>query len=439
MSLGSYFGNWDASTSVPNWNNNTDNLLRAALVNGQALTNVWAGLPNWFFHHMGMGDPIGYSTSLSINNRTSNALYQLQNGGWQGQGLTTVHLGLMGDPSLRMNYVAPPTNLTITNNGTSLTFNWTASSEAVDGYNLYEIVSGVPTRINQNLITSTTFTGNFNLTVGTEYMVRAVKLINNFSGSYFNLSLGTNNTVQQSATPTLLVKVFLGGAYDNGLMYDSLRVKGLLPLSDPYPGLGYTHVLGGGQTTTQSVLSIAGNSAIVDWVVIELRNITTPTTRVFTRSALLQRDGDIVDMDGISPISLQVASGQYYIAVKHRNHLGVMTALPISLQNNTTINFTTEQTYGTDAQKTIGSIKVMWDGNTNFDNTVKYAGQNNDRDPILSRIGGVIPTNIVMGYYLEDVNMDGFVKYTGQNNDRDNVLFNIGGTVPTNIKTQQIP
>jgi hypothetical protein len=116
-----------------------------------------------------------------------------------------------------------------------------------------------------------------------------------------------------------------------------------------------------------------------------------------------------------------------------------MTALPISLQNNTTINFTTEQTYGTDAQKTIGSIKVMWDGNTNFDNTVKYAGQNNDRDPILSRIGGVIPTNIVMGYYLEDVNMDGFVKYTGQNNDRDNVLFNIGGTVPTNIKTQQIP
>jgi hypothetical protein len=81
----------------------------------------------------------------------------------------------------------------------------------------------------------------------------------------------------------------------------------------------------------------------------------------------------------------------------------------------------------------------MWDGNTNFDNTVKYAGQNNDRDPILSRIGGVIPTNIVMGYYLEDVNMDGFVKYTGQNNDRDNVLFNIGGTVPTNIKTQQIP
>jgi hypothetical protein len=439
MSLGSYFGNWDSSTPVPDWNNNNNNLLRAVLASGQALTNVWAGLPNWFFHHMGMGDPIGYSTMLTINNRTSNALYQLQNGGWQGQGLTTVHLGLMGDPSLRMNYVAPPSNLTIINNGNSLTFNWTASAEQVDGYYLYEIVSGVPTRITPNLITTNTLTGNFNLTTGTEYMVRAVKLVNNFSGSYYNLSLGSANTVPQSVAPTLIAKVFLGGAYDNGLMYDSLRVKNLIPLSDPYPALGYTHVIGGGQTTTQSVLTVSGNSAIVDWVVIELRNATTPSTRVYTRSALIQRDGDIVDMDGVSPVSLQITSGQYYVAIKHRNHLGVMTAQPISLQNNTIINFTTIATFGTEAQKTIGSVKVMWDGNSNFDDIIKYTGQNNDRDFILSRIGGVIPTNVVTGYYSEDLNMDGFVKYTGQNNDRDIILFNIGGTTPTNTKVQQIP
>jgi hypothetical protein len=270
-------------------------------------------------------------------------------------------------------------------------------------------------------------------------MVRAVKLVNNFSGSYYNLSLGSTNTVPQSVAPTLIAKVFLGGAYDNGLMYDSLRVKNLIPLSDPYPTLGYIHVIGGGQTTTQPVLTVAGNSAIVDWVVIELRNATTPSTRVYTRSALIQRDGDIVDMDGASPVSLQIASGQYYIAIKHRNHLGVMTAQPVSLQNNTIINFTTIATFGTDAQKTIVGTKVMWDGNTNFDDVIKYTGQNNDRDFILSRIGGVIPTNVVAGYYSEDLNMDGFVKYTGQNNDRDMILFNIGGTIPTNTKVQQIP
>src|ERR1700748_1357905 len=48
--------------------------------------------------------------------------------------------------------------------------------------------------------------------------------------------------------------------------------------------------------------AVAANN-IVDWVFIELRNTTTPGNAVQqTRSALLQRDGDIVDIDGVSPI-----------------------------------------------------------------------------------------------------------------------------------------
>jgi hypothetical protein len=35
--------------------------------------------------------------------------------------------------------------------------------------------------------------------------------------------------------------------------------------------------------------------------------------------------------------------------------------------------------------------------------------------------------------------MDGVVKYTGEGNDRDRVLSNIGGTVPTITREQQLP
>jgi hypothetical protein len=71
-------------------------------------------------------------------------------------------------------------------------------------------------------------------------------------------------------------------------------------------------------------------------------------------------------------------------------------------------------------------------GDYSKDNIIKYTGNNNDRDRIILATGGVTPTNVLSGYYLEDGNMDGWVKYTGARNDRDLILFNIGGIVPTN-------
>ena len=97
-------------------------------------------------------------------------------------------------------------------------------------------------------------------------------------------------------------------------------------------------------------------------------------------------------------------------------------------------------TYGTEAQKQInGGTRLLWSGNVVDDTVLKYTGANNDRDPILTTIGGTVPTNTVVGYYTEDVDMDGVVKYTGLDNDRDPILINIGGTVPTNVRVEQLP
>ncbi len=78
-------------------------------------------------------------------------------------------------------------------------------------------------------------------------------------------------------------------------------------------------------------------------------------------------------------------------------------------------------------------------GDGTGDNVVMYTGTGNDRDLVLSRIGGSVPTLTAIGYYREDVNMDGVVKYTGSANDRDPILVNVGGTVPTATRAAQLP
>ena len=82
---------------------------------------------------------------------------------------------------------------------------------------------------------------------------------------------------------------------------------------------------------------------------------------------------------------------------------------------------------------------LMWAGDVSFDARIAYTGAGNDRDPILTAVGGTIPTNTILGYRREVLNMDGVVKYTGSNNDRDIILQNIGGSIPTNVRFAQFP
>ncbi len=189
LAMGSYFGDWD----------NRNNFLRAPLASGQSLTSCWSGIPAWYFHHMGIGENIGASILATMNN---SSLYTPLTEGWQGS-IGRTHLALMGDPTLRLTMVAPPTGLTVSNAGGTASFSWTASTGSVLGYYLYEFnaTSGAITRLNSTPITGTSWSsGTVPFVAGREYMVRAVKLENGFSGSYYNLSLGSISTAQGTAT-----------------------------------------------------------------------------------------------------------------------------------------------------------------------------------------------------------------------------------------------
>ena len=148
-------------------------------------------------------------------------------------------------------------------------------------------------------------------------------------------------------------------------------------------------------------------------------------------------------IDGYSRLIFTVASDNYFVAVRHRNHLGAMTLSSIALgANEAGVDFTlgTTPTYGADARVAFANGKRgLWCGNVQRDTQLRYTGQDNDRDPILTLLGGSVPTNFITGYHAADVTLDGVVRYIGQGNDRDPILVNIGGNVPTNFRIEQLP
>ncbi len=243
-------------------------------------------------------------------------------------------------------------------------------------------------------------------------------------------------------------KVFLHGplVQSTGLMSDNLRSLGYVPSVEPYATLEplagkfpFKHKGGGGgEKIAANMLAVTGNNAILDWVFIELRSNTDPKVVLHTRSALLQRDGDIVATDGVSPVMFVAPVGSYYVAIRHRNHLGVMSKNALSLNRipatPASIDFTkaSTPTYGTHAQKVVGNYMAMWSGNADANKYVIFQGSGvavPDRDHIFFEVFlDPLNTNssfnhIAKGYKQGDTNLDGSVKYQGLNNDVDQTIF----------------
>ena len=184
MTFGSYFGDWDSQ----------DNFLRAPLANsGSVLTNCWAGRPNWFFHYLGLGDPFSEGINASLNNTV---LYSPFNYGSHG-----VHMGFMGDLSLRQDYFTPCSTLqsSAINNNSRVQLNWTANTASgVLGYYLYRSSSSSDSfqLVNKSYTTGTTYVDSFPLPGKNVYLLRAVRLEQTSTGTYYNLSLGRFDSIQ---------------------------------------------------------------------------------------------------------------------------------------------------------------------------------------------------------------------------------------------------
>jgi hypothetical protein len=265
-------------------------------------------------------------------------------------------------------------------------------------------------------------------------------------------------------------RAFLQGAYNatNGLMNENLRTPTLrLPNSDPYRLAAYSTNFVHVNNSTAEVISgtpfanqTNTGDNIVDWVFLELRNTNASpgNTILQTRSALIQRDGDIVDVDGVSPVLFNdVEDGNYAITIRHRNHLSMSispTAGAVSM-NETKGNaysarvvdfrvmasnklFGDTTAYFRANHPTLGNVKIVWGGNANGNANARYAGAGNDRSVILTDLSNN-ELGVFNGYSRSDLNMNGAVRYAGANNDRSFLLSNVLESNELRVRNDQRP
>ncbi len=224
MLFGSYFGDWDSG----------DNLLRSALASGKTLAVSWAGRPNFHYHNMAMGTHLGYAAKISQDKDSDYRSIDYGGGFVTGEG---VHVAQFGDPSLRMYYLRPPSDLLVTDISNAVDLQWVASLDSsIDGYNVYRklLPDGIWGKANSAILSDTLFSDPAVLYAGDyEYMVKAVKLKLNSSGSFYNESLGTTDSITIAPVPNALsvmlfeeqVKVFPNPTFGEISVYSSVDIE----------------------------------------------------------------------------------------------------------------------------------------------------------------------------------------------------------------------
>lgn len=375
-------------------------------------------------------NPISISNTGTPDSIGARCLSNIYSNGLTGTALTKEAVDATWDLT---EAVAGGSNLTIT-------ANWNASDE-LTGFNRNK--GGI-----SHYLTSPTQNAGWDLL---NNQVGAASGNSPFSYTRANITtLGAFAVGSRAVLSPLLVspRIFLQGNYANGLMTDNLRTQNLIPTTEPYSSItGFLHSgSGGGESTLSTIVgssAASDNNSIVDWVFVQLHN-ASDSSILSSRSVLLQRDGDIVDVDGVSPVNLSGnVSGSYFISVRHRNHLGARTSTTLNLAKTTISNY--DMTDGLtkvfkgdithDALATLSTgVFGLWSGNANNDGVVKMTGispANNDYLKLLNTLGSNVASQTEV-YSNQDLNLDGNVKMTGLtpgSNDYLRLLNTLGSSI----------
>ncbi len=211
--------------------------------------------------------------------------------------------------------------------------------------------------------------------------------------------------IQDEASVQL--QAFLEGPYlVNGSMRTDLETQNLLPNAQPFNQAPWNY--NGSESMTTSLTDI------VDWALVELRDMNDNTSIVGQTAALLQNDGTLISSNGSALVRFPgIPAGDYYVSIKVRNHLAVMSANAISLPNATALDFS-DPTQLSEA----ASVFDMGDGYYAL-----YAGDFNADGAmtVLDFNEYTADTENILNYIANDCNMDGLVTIHDYNLYRKNM------------------
>ncbi len=239
------------------------------------------------------------------------------------------------------------------------------------------------------------------------YYLSIASNTNNIQPSDFGDVIGQLNGFEAEIvfryTPPAKVhpKLYLEGAFDaaTGQMSTDLATTGLLTLCDNYDRLPWKYL----GTNAECINNLPANA--VDWIMLEARDATDNNIVLETRAAILLNDGSVMDIDGTMGVTFYtLANNQpFYLAVRHRSHLAVMSNTTIALSGFTAnYDFTTAATQALGTQQLTAlsnGIYALYAGDINSDGVINVADFNLYNDQ-LSSIGS---------NYDGDLNLDGTV------------------------------
>ncbi|MFV1979990.1 MAG: choice-of-anchor B family protein, partial [Rhodothermia bacterium] len=220
------------------------------------------------------------------------------------------------------------------------------------------------------------------------------------------------------------ITLFLEGPFVAGAdsMATSPSFQSTVPTGNPYKttpfeGSALEH------NVPDSVTVLPMNT--VDWVTVELRSGADSTFGVMTRAAILRTDGSVVDPNGNSLTFPGIAPGSYYIVVRHRNHLGVMSSAAVGLSSGSgswDFTISSAQAFGTAPMKALGDGRWgMYAGEADLNGAIT-AGDFN--------LWLIDTKAVATGYLLTDFDMDGQVIASD---------FNIWLVNTKNVAASQVP
>ena len=199
---------------------------------------------------------------------------------------------------------------------------------------------------------------------------------------------------------TIKVKVALQGCYNTstGNMATNLRNSNLLPLAQPFNRPPWNYA---GTEAVNTATAIPSNA--VDWVLLEARNASDNYVIAETKACFLLSNGQLADVSG-TPVSgvnftTLTTNGNYFLSVKTRNHLAVMSANAVTVPNSNTLDLTiSNNVLGGTAQLANmgGGVYAMLAGDMDGNGTVTVTDFNFFQDEM----------SIINNYVDSDCNMD---------------------------------
>lgn len=298
---------------------------------------------NYFFNNTIYGCPGSLTLDFGTRNNTFNNLFiNYQNVQLWNIPLLVLYNASSGIYKKNIFYSPYSTNNIISYNNSSYTIsNWNNINSLIDGNTL----------LTSNPVIQDESYGLKNPIIGIDISSYIpFSFTTDINGNTIDKANPNVGAVDNSPNEPTGFKVFLEGPYIDGQMKTLLNFNGYIPKTQPYNLSPWNY------SGNESVSTIPQN--IVDWILVELRSELSPSSVVERQAAFLRTDGSITALDGVSPLKFSSdLTGAYYIVVKHRNHLSVMSSHQVQLNNSTIqYDFTTseDKAYGENSMVNLG-------------------------------------------------------------------------------------